>query len=177
MQTIIAARRRQAAGCIGLVVGLACVGLCVPEHSPGALLFGTALAGIGQGISFRAGLGEMASVAPKPARGSHVQLFRRALCGDLTACDRSWPRRAARRYSVRDAALCRFQLNKPDRLEGPDNFTLVNFVDQRGLARKHAIQQPQIATVRPAPTTARKKKPMTLRATSLSRSPISGLSW
>ncbi|MGF6267215.1 MFS family permease [Paraburkholderia youngii] len=68
VQTMIAARWRQAAGCVGLVVGLVCVGLCVPQQSLVALLLGTALAGIGQGISFRAGLGEIASAAPAHRR-------------------------------------------------------------------------------------------------------------
>ncbi len=75
VQTIIAARWRQAAGCIGLVVGLMCVGLCVPERSLGALLLGTALAGIGQGISFRAGLGEIASAAPLHRRAEVTSSF------------------------------------------------------------------------------------------------------
>ncbi|WOD13641.1 MFS transporter [Paraburkholderia kirstenboschensis] len=75
VQTIIAARWRQAAGCIGLVVGLVSVGLCVPERSLGALLFGTALAGIGQGISFRAGLGEIASAAPAHRRAEVTSSF------------------------------------------------------------------------------------------------------
>ncbi|MFL9856376.1 MFS transporter [Paraburkholderia madseniana] len=75
VQTVIAARWRQAAGCIGLVVGLICVGLCVPERSLGALLLGTALAGIGQGISFRAGLGEIASAAPAHRRAEVTSSF------------------------------------------------------------------------------------------------------
>lgn len=75
VQTIIAARWRQAAGCLGLIAGLACVGLCVPERSLGALLLGTALAGIGQGISFRAGLGEIASAAPVHRRAEVTSSF------------------------------------------------------------------------------------------------------
>lgn len=75
VQTIIAARWRQAAGCIGLVVGLLCVGLCVPERSLGALLLGTALAGVGQGISFRAGLGEIAAAAPVHRRAEVTSSF------------------------------------------------------------------------------------------------------
>ncbi|KAA1005306.1 MFS transporter [Paraburkholderia panacisoli] len=75
VQTIIAARWRQAAGCIGLVVGLICVGLCVPERSLGLLLLGTALAGIGQGISLRAGLGEIASAAPAHRRAEVTSSF------------------------------------------------------------------------------------------------------
>ncbi|MFL9911319.1 MFS transporter [Paraburkholderia sp. RL17-337-BIB-A] len=75
VQTIIATRWRQAAGCIGLVVGLICVGLCVPERSLGALLLGTALAGIGQGISFRAGLGEIAAATPAHRRAEVTSSF------------------------------------------------------------------------------------------------------
>ncbi|MFM0008813.1 MFS transporter [Paraburkholderia sediminicola] len=75
VQTVITARWRQAAGCVGLVVGLICVGLCVPERSLGALLLGTALAGIGQGISFRAGLGEIASAAPAHRRAEVTSSF------------------------------------------------------------------------------------------------------
>jgi F0F1-type ATP synthase membrane subunit c/vacuolar-type H+-ATPase subunit K len=47
----------------------------VPEHSLGALLLGTALAGIGQGISFRAGLGEIASAAPAHRRADVTSSF------------------------------------------------------------------------------------------------------
>ena len=75
VQAIIAARWRQAAGCIGLVVRLMCVGVCVPERSLGALLIGTVLAGIGQGISFRAGLGEIASAAPAHRRAGVTSSF------------------------------------------------------------------------------------------------------
>lgn len=75
VQTIIAARWRQATGCIGLVLGLIWVGLCVPERSLGALLLGTVLAGIGQGISFRAGLGEIASAAPGHRRAEVTSSF------------------------------------------------------------------------------------------------------
>ncbi|ASW03266.1 MFS transporter [Paraburkholderia aromaticivorans] len=75
VQTIIAARWRQAVGCLGLVVGLMCVGLCVPERSLSVLLLGTALAGIGQGISFRAGLGEIAAVAPAHRRAEVTSSF------------------------------------------------------------------------------------------------------
>jgi hypothetical protein len=75
VQTIIAARWRQATGCIGLVLGLVWVGLCVPERSLGALLLGTVLAGIGQGISFRAGLGEIAAAAPAHRRAEVTSSF------------------------------------------------------------------------------------------------------
>ncbi|SAK61048.1 MFS transporter [Caballeronia ptereochthonis] len=75
VQTLIAARWRQATGCIGLVLGLVWVGLCVPERSLGALLLGTVVAGIGQGISFRAGLGEIASAAPAHRRAEVTSSF------------------------------------------------------------------------------------------------------
>jgi predicted MFS family arabinose efflux permease len=52
-----------------------CVGLCVPAQSLGALLLGTALAGIGQGISFRAGLGEIAAAAPAQRRAEVTSSF------------------------------------------------------------------------------------------------------
>ncbi|NPT36008.1 MFS transporter [Paraburkholderia xenovorans] len=75
VQTLMAAGWRQPAGCIGLIVGLVCVGLCVPERSLGALLIGTALAGVGQGISFRAGLGEIAAAAPMHRRAEVTSSF------------------------------------------------------------------------------------------------------
>ncbi len=75
VQTAIAAQRRQPAGCIGLIAGLLAVALSVPERSLGALLIGTALAGIGQGISFRAGLAEIAAKAPPNRRAEATSSF------------------------------------------------------------------------------------------------------
>lgn len=75
VQAAIAPQRRQPAGCIGLVAGLLAVALSVPEQSLGALLIGTALAGIGQGISFRAGLAEIAATSPPHRRAEVTSSF------------------------------------------------------------------------------------------------------
>jgi len=75
VQAAIAPQRRQPAGCVGLVAGLLAVALSVPEQSLGALLIGTALAGIGQGISFRAGLAEIAEKSPPHRRAEVTSSF------------------------------------------------------------------------------------------------------
>lgn len=75
MQASIPAPRRQLAGCMGLVAGLLGVALCVPERSLGALLIGTALAGFGQGISFRAALGDIAAKSPPHRRAEVTSSF------------------------------------------------------------------------------------------------------
>ncbi len=74
-QAHIATRWRQPAGCIGLLAGLLGVALCVPERSLVALLIGTALAGIGQGISLRAGLGELTEKSPPHRRAEVTSSF------------------------------------------------------------------------------------------------------
>ncbi|PLZ00711.1 MFS transporter [Burkholderia sp. WAC0059] len=75
VQANLADRWRQPAGCIGLIAGLVGVALCVPERSLGALLVGTVLAGIGQGISFRAGLGDIVAASPVQRRAEVTSLF------------------------------------------------------------------------------------------------------
>ncbi|WP_213767674.1 MFS transporter [Caballeronia sp. dw_19] len=75
LQASIPAPRRQLAGCMGLVAGLLGVALCVPERSLGVLLTGTALAGIGQGISFRAALGDIAAKSPPHRRAEVTSSF------------------------------------------------------------------------------------------------------
>ncbi len=75
VQAAIAPQQRQPAGCIGLIAGLLAVALSVPEQSLGALLMGTALAGIGQGISFRAGLAEIAAKSPPHRRAEVTSSF------------------------------------------------------------------------------------------------------
>ena len=71
VQTHIAAQRRQPVGCIGLAAGLVVIALCAFDRSLPALVIGTALAGVGQGISFRASLGELAAKSP-PSRRAEV---------------------------------------------------------------------------------------------------------
>jgi len=75
VETHIAAHWRQPLGCIGLLAGLLGVALCVPERSLAALLMGTALAGIGQGISLRAGLGELTTKSPPQRRAEVISSF------------------------------------------------------------------------------------------------------
>ncbi|MDL5155144.1 MFS transporter [Actinomycetospora termitidis] len=58
-------------GCVALVVGVLLVGLSVALPSLWVLLVGAAVAGIGQGMSFRAGLGAVNTGTP-PERRSEV---------------------------------------------------------------------------------------------------------
>ncbi|MGF6724751.1 MFS family permease [Paraburkholderia sp. GAS41] len=75
VQSHIAPRWRQPLGCIGLLAGLLGVAWCVPERSLAALLMGTALAGVGQGISLRAGLGELTTRSPAHRRAEVTSSF------------------------------------------------------------------------------------------------------
>lgn len=75
VQTKIPAPRRQPAGCAGLIAGLSCIALCVPEKSLGILLIATMLAGMGQGISFRAGLGDITARSPSNRRAEVTSSF------------------------------------------------------------------------------------------------------
>nr|WP_281376536.1 MFS transporter [Actinomycetospora corticicola] len=58
-------------GCVGLVIGILVVGLSVAVASLWVLLAGAAVAGVGQGMSFRAGLGAVNAGSP-PERRSEV---------------------------------------------------------------------------------------------------------
>lgn len=75
MQGKFAAGWRQPLGCAGLIAGLLGVALCVPYRSLPALLIGTLLAGIGQGISFRAGLGDITAQSPPHQRAEVTSSF------------------------------------------------------------------------------------------------------
>jgi MFS family permease len=75
VQAKIAANWRQPIGCVGLIAGLLGVALCVPYRSLDALIIGTILAGIGQGISFRAGLGDIAAKSPSHRRAEVTSSF------------------------------------------------------------------------------------------------------
>ncbi|MCD2192819.1 MFS transporter [Actinomycetospora endophytica] len=58
-------------GCAGLVIGVLVVGLSVALASLGLLIAGAAVAGVGQGMSFRAGLQAVSAGSP-PERRSEV---------------------------------------------------------------------------------------------------------
>lgn len=75
VQAAFARAWRMPAGCIGLIAGLLFIALCVQRHSFGALLAGTVLAGLGQGISFRAGLGDIVDASPPLRRAEVTSLF------------------------------------------------------------------------------------------------------
>lgn len=75
VQTKIPAPRRQPAGCGGLIAGLSCIALCVPERSLYVLLIATVFTGMGQGISFRAGLGDITAKSPSDRRAEVTSSF------------------------------------------------------------------------------------------------------
>lgn len=75
LQSRIAAQHRLAYGCIGLAAGLAAIALCVHEHSLATLIVGTVVAGLGQGISLRASLGELAAKSPPTRRAEVTSSF------------------------------------------------------------------------------------------------------
>ncbi|WP_244816453.1 MFS transporter [Caballeronia sp. Lep1P3] len=71
LERAIAQRFRQAVGCACLVIGLVALAVCAWQRSPLALYVGTAICGLGQGIGFRAAMGEIASKTP-PERKAEV---------------------------------------------------------------------------------------------------------
>ncbi len=67
----LGARPALLVGCAALVVGVLVVGLSVAVASLWLLVAGAAVAGVGQGMSFRAGLGAVSAGSP-PAQRSEV---------------------------------------------------------------------------------------------------------
>ncbi|BAO94174.1 major facilitator superfamily (MFS) multidrug efflux pump (plasmid) [Caballeronia insecticola] len=68
-------RVRLAIGCGGLILGLVCMAACVQWTSPFLLFMGVILAGMGQGVSFRASLSELASKSPLQQRAGVISSF------------------------------------------------------------------------------------------------------
>jgi MFS family permease len=62
-------------GCGGLAVGAALIGTGIATASLALFCTGAAIAGLGQGMSFRAGLGAVGSRAPQEVRGAVVATF------------------------------------------------------------------------------------------------------
>jgi len=56
-------------GCVGLIAGMVAVGASLPLHSLAVFVVGAIIAGLGQGLSFRAGLGAVTGAAPPDQRG------------------------------------------------------------------------------------------------------------
>ncbi|WP_321947443.1 MFS transporter [Paraburkholderia sp. J10-1] len=75
IQARIATQHRLTAGCIGLAVGLTAIALCVLDRSLTTLVVGTTIAGIGQGVSFRASLGDLAAKCPSNRRAEVTSSF------------------------------------------------------------------------------------------------------
>nr|WP_244850942.1 MFS transporter [Caballeronia sp. SL2Y3] len=66
---------RQRTGSVALVIGLALLGLCAWQHSSVAFVIGTMLCGLGQGISFRAALGELSNRSPAERKAEVTAAF------------------------------------------------------------------------------------------------------
>jgi MFS family permease len=66
---------RLPAGCICLIAGLLMVAASVVIHSSGTLVAGAVLAGLGQGASFRAGLGDITSRSPPHTRAGVTSAY------------------------------------------------------------------------------------------------------
>jgi MFS family permease len=67
---VIGTRRALTMGCAGLVVGTILVGTGLLVASLAVLVLGAVVAGAGQGLSFRAGLGSVTEICPHNKRGA-----------------------------------------------------------------------------------------------------------
>jgi len=63
------------AGCVLLIVGMVLVGASLPTRSLPLLVVGALVAGVGQGTTFRAGLGGVAAATPEELRGTVTSTF------------------------------------------------------------------------------------------------------
>lgn len=68
-------RRSLLAGCVGLVLGIGSVGAAIATASLTLLLVGGVVAGLGQGMAFRAGVAAVSAGAPAAQRGEVVSTF------------------------------------------------------------------------------------------------------
>jgi MFS family permease len=62
-------------GCASLIGGMILVGGSLPVRSLAMLIGGTVIAGVGQGMSFRAGLGSVTSASPPDKRGEITSTY------------------------------------------------------------------------------------------------------
>lgn len=69
LSMVIGERRALILGCAGLIAGMILVGASLPVRSIAMLIGGAVIAGLGQGMSFRAGLGSVTSASPPDKRG------------------------------------------------------------------------------------------------------------
>jgi MFS family permease len=68
-------RRALVLGCVDLIAGMILVGTSLLARSLALLIVGALIAGFGQGMSFRAGLGAVASASPPEKRGEITSTF------------------------------------------------------------------------------------------------------
>ncbi|WP_410606091.1 MFS transporter [Amycolatopsis sp. lyj-109] len=68
--SVLGTRRALTTGCAFLVAGLILVGASLPSASLAVLVLGGVVAGTGQGLTFRAGLGSVAEASPPERRGA-----------------------------------------------------------------------------------------------------------
>ncbi len=69
LSSTISEQRALIVGCVGLIAGMILVGASLPIRSLAVLIAGGVIAGLGQGLSFRAGLGAVTGAAPPDKRG------------------------------------------------------------------------------------------------------------
>lgn len=63
------------AGCVGLIAGMGLVAGAIEARSVWMLVLGGVVAGLGQGLSFRAGLGAVQAASPPERRGEVASSF------------------------------------------------------------------------------------------------------
>jgi MFS family permease len=71
----LAERTALPVGCAGLVVGVLMIGTAIAVASLALLCAGAVVAGVGQGMSFRAGLSTVGAAAPQERRGAVTASF------------------------------------------------------------------------------------------------------
>lgn len=69
LSSVIGEQRALMIGCAGLIAGMILVGTSLLVRSLAVLIVGAAIAGLGQGMSFRAGLGSVLGASPPDKRG------------------------------------------------------------------------------------------------------------
>jgi MFS family permease len=75
LSSALGLRRALVLGCAGLIVGMVLVGASLPLASLPVLISGAVVAGLGQGMSFRAGLGSVTAASPERLRGTVTSSF------------------------------------------------------------------------------------------------------
>lgn len=75
LSTPLGLDRALSAGCGLLIVGAALIAVSLPTRSLTLLVAGAAVGGLGQGTSFRAGLGSLAAATPERLRGSVTSTY------------------------------------------------------------------------------------------------------